>query len=102
MKRWSICGLAVLGVGVGAGLYFTQTGSRQPVAQPEPPVVTTTEPTTPVAPVVLANVVEVANIDPLLDPPAGELGGVPFETSPPATVPVSTPATPDRIPFAVD
>ncbi|HSQ54827.1 MAG TPA: hypothetical protein VLM40_03705 [Gemmata sp.] len=96
-----VCGVTVLCAGVGVGMWlatgenFTRTGPVE-----SPPVVTI--PRDLPAQAVLAEVVEVANLDALLDPPAEELVGVPFDADPPKTAPVSSPATAPRIPLAVD
>jgi hypothetical protein len=98
MKRWLIGALVGACVGVAAYLAVAKKNSPAPAGSSEAP---TRAVAPPAAPVVLGRVVEVADLDPLLDPPAKPAAGVPFDTDP-ATTPVSTPAAPDRIPPAVD
>src|SRR5262245_13049013 len=100
MKSWIIVGLAAACLSVGAYLVTAK--------KPAPVVATTTgsppaaaTPASPAAPVVLADVVEVTDLDPLLDPPAKPVAGVPFDADD-ATAPASAPAAPERIPPAVD
>jgi hypothetical protein len=100
MKRWIVGGVAVLCAGAGVGFWLAKTEPRDNAGRPELPPVVVSVPTP--AAVVLADVVEVADLDALLDPRAKDTGGAPFETDPPATVPVSTPTTPERIPPAID
>jgi hypothetical protein len=100
MKRWILGWL--VGACVGVGVYLLVT--RKPVPVPTNPPATppvAAAPATPATPVVLAEVVEVVDLDPLLDPPAKPIAGVPFDADS-ATVPVSTPVAPERIPPAVD
>ncbi len=100
MKNWTIGALAGACVGVSIYLVMTAKPVPAPVATPEPPVAPATPPAPP-PPVVLARVIEVTDLDPLLDPPARPVTGVPFDAGP-ATVPVSASAAPARIPPAVD
>ena len=102
MKRWIVGGLVAACAGVAVGLWLAQGETGKPANRPEPPPVAVAPPAVPPAPVVLADVVDVANLDPLLDPPAKDATGTSFDADPPATVPVSTPVVPDRIPPAVD
>lgn len=101
MKNWVIGGLVAACAGLGMYL-VTKTDAPAPVSAPKPeaPQVAAVEPTIPRA-AVLAEVVEVANLDPLLDPPAKLPTGVPFDAEP-ATVPVTTAPVPTLIPPAVD
>src|SRR5262245_24778838 len=101
MNRWTLGG--VVAVCVAFGVYFV-VAKREPAAPPagqpvvaaRPPV----PPAAPPAPVVLAEVIDVANIDPLLDPPARPVTGAPFDADPPAA-PLAAPAS-IFIPPAVD
>jgi hypothetical protein len=53
-------------------------------------------------PVILSQVVDTADIDPLLDPPEKPITGLPFDVdATPPTTPTET-AVPDRIPPAVE
>lgn len=98
MKRWMIG--AVLGACVGVGLYLVFTKKAAPAPEPlTAPKAAAAAPTP--APVVLTRVVEVADLDPLLDPPARPVTGTPFEADA-GTVPVSAPRAPERIPAAKD
>jgi hypothetical protein len=99
MKHWTIGGLVGACVGVSIYLLATQKPAPAPVIHQEP-AATPAAPQAPRAPVVLAQVVEVTDIDPLLDPPAKPVGGVPFDGEP--TMPVSNPPVPERIPPARD
>jgi len=99
MKRWLIGALVGACLGVAAYLAVVKkhtpvpgTAARAGVHAPGSPSA---------APVVLGRVVEVADLDPLLDPPAKPAAGVPFDADP-AAVPASAPTAPDRIPPAVD
>lgn len=99
MKRWMLGGFIGAFVGVSIYLYMTKKPATQPVPAQTAPAAT--KPVTTVEPVVLAQVVDVLDLDPLLDPPAKVTMGVPFDADP-VTVPVSVPAAQDRIPPAVD
>jgi hypothetical protein len=101
MNRWIVGGLAVTCAGVAVGLWLAQRETPKPAGRPEPPVAVA-PPATPPVPVVLVDVIEVADLDPLLDPRAKDATGEPFDADPPVAVPVSTPVVPDRIPPAVD
>lgn len=99
MKNWIIGGL--LGACIGVWIYLALMKHPAPapatIQEPQAEIAT---PAVPAAPIVLGEVVEVTNIDPLLDPPSRPVIGVPFDTEPVA-VPVSV-AAPERIPPAVD
>jgi hypothetical protein len=100
MKSGIIVGLSTACIGVS--LYLAN--SEKPVAEPEaaPKVVTAVSaPSASAAPVVLPEVVEVIDLDALLETPPRPVAGEPFDLSP-ASLPVSTPSAPDRIPPAVD
>ncbi len=101
MKRY-IIGAMVWGI-VGVVAYFAMPKPKTPAPtsphQSETPVVAKTTKTPPISPVVLANVVDVADIDPLLDPPVRPAGGVPFDTEP-LIIPISSSNVPNRIPLA--
>ena len=99
MKRWVFAGVAVLCAGVGVGLWLAKTELRQSAGNLVlPPAVT---PPAPPAPAVLADVVEVANLESLLEPRAGDVGGTPFDADP-TTAPVSGTDAPGHIPPAID
>lgn len=99
MKRWIVGALA--GACIGVAVYLVLTNNNPPQsAPPEPPAVSAA-PAPPTAPVVLDQVIEVTDLDPLLDPPEKTVAGMPFEPDS-KTLPVSTPAGPDRIPPAID
>jgi hypothetical protein len=102
MKRWIVGGLAATCAGIGVGLWLARGETGKPANDSAPPPVAVAPPAVQPAPVVLADVVDVADLDPLLDPPAKDATGMPFDADPPATVPVSTPVVPALIPPAVD
>ena len=95
-----IGGLTGACIGVSIYLAMVKKDVSAPAKQPEAPAVTAAT-AWPPAPVVLPNVIEVTDLDSLLDPPAKPVTGVPFDADA-ASVPVSVPAAPDRIPPAVD
>jgi hypothetical protein len=99
MKNWIIGGLLGACIGVWLYLALIKHPESAPAAIQEPPAVAAS-PAAPAPAVVLAEVVEVTNIDPLLDPPSRPVIGVPFDAEPVAA-PVSA-AAPERIPPAVD
>jgi len=72
MKTWLIG--AVIGALTGASLYLTLMHRSSPppavAVNPAAPQAVTTAPPKPPAPLVLPQVVDVTDIDPLLDPPA--------------------------------
>lgn len=102
MKNWVIGGLVAACAGVGIYL-VTKADAPTPVSapQPEPAKVAAPPLAIPRTAVVLTEVVEVANLDPLLDPPAKLPTGVPFDAEP-VTVPVAVAPVPTLIPPAVD
>ena len=100
MKRWLLGG--IVGACVGVIIYLLATKKAEPaqpsaVPQPAPLVAAATPPP---VPVVLPEVVDLVDLDPLLDPPARAVAGAPFEAETRAT-PTPSPA-PERIPPAVD
>jgi hypothetical protein len=99
MNRWVVAGVAVLCAGVAVGLWLAKAGPRRQAGNLELPP--SAPPPAPPTPVVLADVVEVANLEPLLDPRAKDTEGAPFDADP-TTVPISTPNVPDHIPPATD
>ena len=101
MKTWIVGALVGAGVGVLLYLVLSQNSAPSQESRQETPPLPPPAPVAPAAPVMLADVVEVTEIDHLLDPPARSENGVPFDGAP-ATVPVSIPAEPDRIPPAAD
>ncbi len=108
MRSGMIAGLVAVCVGVGA---FAILNKNTPVP-PTPAVVSSTGDNTPATPVVtgppalLPEVVIVADLDPLLDPPARLDTGLTFdpEAPPVNSASSSKPArpAPDRIPLARD
>ena len=102
MKRWMSGGIVWAVVGLVAYLGMTMTQAPAPTPQAKSPAVATV-PTPPAQkiPVTLIDVVDVTDIDPLLDPSEKPISGVPFEAEPP-TVPITSVATPQQIPLAVD
>jgi hypothetical protein len=101
MKLFVIGGLSSACIAVSIYLATRETSAPAPTNPPEPAPVVVAPPAKPAAPVVLPNVVEVADLDPLLDPPEKPVTGAPFDAEP-ATAPVSTSTAPERIPPAVD
>jgi len=109
MKSWIIVGLTAACLSVGAYLVTAKKPTAGSVASPAsqsrlqatPPEKPAAAPAKPAPPVVLADVVEVTDLDPLLDPPARPVVGAPFDAEA-AVVPASAPAAPDRIPPAAD
>ena len=100
MKRLMIGGLAAACAGLG--LYLVTAKQNLPAdAPPEvTPVALAVAPPAAPPPVVLSEVVEVADLDPLLDPQVKPAGGAAFDPEP-----VVAPAFnfgPARIPPAVD
>lgn len=99
MKSWIVGALVGACVGVVLYLLFSQKSVPSQESRHKPPSPPPAAPAAP--PVVLADVVEVTEIDHLLDPPAKPVSsGEPFD----GTTPVlpSIPAGPERIPPAVD
>jgi hypothetical protein len=89
MRKWA----AIIGAGAILGygaVYFALDGKLAPELPPEQPATAAA----PAESVVLAQVVEVTDLDPLLDPPSGPPSGVPFDSydSFEAATPVGTPA----------
>ena len=103
MKSGIIAGLLAACIAISVYLMWGEKPASPPVAQVEPPPALASSPAPPVppAPLVLSEVVEVTDLNPLLDPPAKSESGVPFDAEP-ASAPVSTPVAPPRIPPAVD
>jgi hypothetical protein len=87
MWKWLAIGVAGSVVGYVA-VYFALDGKPAPEPRPEPPAAV------PAEPVVLTQVVDVTDLDPLLDPPPRPSAGVPFEPAePPGSItPVGAPA----------
>jgi hypothetical protein len=100
MKWWMIGGVASACLSLSVYLLMTNHDAPQAPQTDDLPIVATA-PISPKIPVVLAEVVDVTDLDPLLDPPTRPVAGVPFDSDPPVT-PVTTPGVPDRIPLAVD
>jgi len=105
MKPWMMGGLVAVFVGIGAYLMVTQK-ETPPFAENilQPPSIASSISPNPPAPIVLAQVVEVTDLDSLLDPPEKTPTGAPFDadaTFTPVSAP-NAPAVPDRIPPAVE
>lgn len=80
-----------------AAVYFAFLSKPAPAPEQEQP----TAATEPAEPVVLAQVVDVTDLDPLLNPPPAPVAGVPFDAADSfeAATPVTAPAP---IPLALD
>jgi len=80
-----------------AAVYFVFFSKPAPAPEQEQP----TAATEPAEPVVLAQVIDVTDLDPLLNPPPAPVAGIPFDTADPleAVTPVTAPAP---IPLAAD
>lgn len=103
MKRWMIGGIVGACIGVSIYLILTRKTESQPEVKPAAIEKTEVAPAAIPAPAVLPAVVEVADLDPLLDPPVRPATGAPFDTDHGSgTLPVSVPAAPPRIPPSVD
>lgn len=83
MRKWLLIGGAGAVVGYVA-VYFALDVKPTPEPEPERPTAHA-----PVEPVVLSEVVDVTNLDPLLEPRAAEPAGLPFDASTPSEL--STP-----------
>jgi hypothetical protein len=96
MLKW----FAIIGASAGVGyaaVYFALGTRPAPQPAPQPPAVAAQ----PAEPVVLPEVVEVTDTDPLLDPLPGQPAGVPFDPAgPPAPTKVNH--SPAPIPVAAD
>src|SRR5580692_2393149 len=79
MKRWFIGCLTGMVAGIGAYLLVSQKQSSPVEKDLGPPTTAAPAEQTPTAPVVLAQVIEMADIDALLDPPAKLPTGAPFD-----------------------
>jgi hypothetical protein len=104
MNRWVIGSLVGIVGGVGAYLLATQRESTSVENALGPPAIAAPKTVAKPEPVVLPRVIETADIDPLLDPSAKPVTGVPFDedTTPvPGIGPTQT-TIPDRIPPAED
>ncbi len=101
MKQWLIG--AIVGGVLGVGAYLALSKKEPEPQAPEP---APSEKHAGLAPallpasIVLAEVVDVADLDSLLDPSVKPAGGVPFDPEPPVLVSVSS--APPSIPPAVD
>ena len=96
MRKWLLIGGAGVVVGYVA-VYFALDVKPAPEPETEPPVAAIA----PAEPIVLADVVEVTNLDPLLEPRSAEPPGVPFDSAEPSELraPVGAPVP---IPSAAD
>jgi len=93
---------AVVWAFVGVVGYFALTRTDRPKPEAAPEVATSTVPpaSPPAPPALLADVIELTDLDPLLDPPIRPVGGVPFDTEP--VIPAAVAPTPERIPLSID
>ena len=96
MRKWLLIGGAGVVVGYVA-VYFALDVKPTPEPEPEQP----TTATAPAEPIVLADVVEVTNLDPLLEPRSDHPPGVPFDSTEPAELSAPS-AAPVPIPSAAD
>lgn len=76
MTRWAVGGTVLLAAAAVAWYGVPQTGPEVVVNAPVTPAPAPTVPPPPAAPAPLARVVDVADIDPLLDPPTTPAAGV--------------------------
>ena len=96
--------IGVVGAAVGYAVVYFALGTKpapQPEERPQPEQAAAQLQPQPPAPVVLAQVVEVTDIDGLLDPAPGEPTGAPFDAGEP-TLPVNAPAPAPPIPPSAD
>lgn len=104
MNRWLIASLMGVFTALGAYLFVSlrQMPPESEMVLEPPAEISTTPPRLP-APVILAQVVETTDIDPLLDPPSRPIAGLPFDDEPiPATGTEPARPAPDSIPLAKD
>jgi hypothetical protein len=78
MRKWLLIGGAGAVVGYVA-VYFALDVKPAPEPEPEKPTASA-----PAEPVVLSEVVDVTNLDPLLEPRHEEPAGLPFDTTAPS------------------
>jgi hypothetical protein len=97
MRKWFLIGGAGAVVGYVA-VYFALDVKRAPEPTQPEPVATASAPA---EPVVLNEVVDVTNLDPLLEPRRELPPGIPFDSDEPLA-PAVPAATPTRIPAAAD
>jgi hypothetical protein len=95
MRKWLLIGGAGAVLGYAAVYFALDAGRPAPAPQPAAPAVAA-----PAEPVVLAQVVEVTDVEPLLDSVPGHPAGLPFE--PEAAEPPAPGAAPVPIPAAAD
>ena len=100
MRYAAMTGLGAACVGLGAYLLLRLSTPDAPAPLPAPAPPAAVADPAPLPASVLAEVVDLADLDALLDPPARPDTGAPFDPAP-AVVPASGPA-PAVIPLAVD
>lgn len=98
MRLWMIGGVAAAWAGLGVYVLLANKNAPAPAA-PEV-AATVAPPADPPPPVVLADVIELTDLDPLLDPPDRPAAGVPFDETP--AVPADAAPDPAFIPPAAD
>jgi hypothetical protein len=110
MNRWLV-GFIVGMFACAAGFlavtrHFVSQHQPQPTEDAvESTAATAPSPPEPPEPIVLAQVIDTADIDPLLDPPEKPITGVPFELdarTTPNSAPMPTQDVPARIPPAIE
>ncbi len=100
MRLVFVGGLATLGIGLGTFLVLSKKPEPKTAPESDHLAEVSPPPACPPPPIVLADVIELADLDPLLDPPARTIVQTPFEE--PSVLPASAIAAPERIPLAID
>jgi len=102
MKRFMAGATVWTFVGVVAYLSLTKTDTPTNTRSAPPQNTHAVAPpaSPPAPPAMLADVVELTNLDPQLDPPIRPVGGVPFDAEP--VIPAVVAPAPERIPLSID
>ena len=100
MKLWTIGGVAGAFSGLAGYLLLARNDAPRPVPPPVAATVAVASPACPPPPAVLPEVIELADLDPLLDPPSRPVAGAPFDEPPLA--PAGATADPPFIPPAAE
>lgn len=100
MKRFTTGAMVWTFVGVVAYFSLVKKDAPTPARPQQPKQVTVAPPASPPPPALLADVIELTDLDPLLDPPIRPVGGVPFDAEP--VIPAIPAPTPDRIPPSIE